>query len=1031
MAIWASSVQPTTDQDRAGQKAGLRIAGLVRFLLVRCMILALLAQSVAGQSWVSGKFISRAWTTSEGLPHDSVTSILQSRDGFLWIGTQGGLARFDGVLFRKISFPGIGDAGVWITDLCEDPAGGLYVGTGDGLFHIVESNPTRLGESRDWVTSLAMGSGNELWVGTRNGLVQWDGERFRRFTTQDGLPQESVVSVFGTRSGKIWITLRSGVYVMSHGAFEKYHLSAESQSRTPEFLGVYEDREHKIWAFGDTYLIRLPEGKRFNYFHSGHLPSVRIWSFREGRDGRLWIGTSGQGLFQFTNERFRPVEMQSGKRPSNVRCICEDFEGNLWLGTDGGGLVQLRQEQLRHLGAAEGLPSSSALCIVEQASNNILISYTDGSLFTGVRDHFEPYRLLDPSENQPFARSVCASPSGDIWIAALGLGVSCLHEHRRVGFSSANGLSASFVSYLCASPERTVWAGTREGNLYAYGAAEGCWNWKGATEAGVTALHTQSTNRLWVGTASGSVWLLQSSNLTQVLSSNTVPGGFISCLSLDSSGRVWAAGYGTGLRCYDPANGRIVGLTDELPDRRICGLLWDNTGNLWVTTPKGILMARKPEISEALTRNEALHWHWVEHLEAEFMGLPGGPTTLLSRDGLLWAIVGGRVMVLDPKTAFGPKRPNPVFIESVRVNGALQHEGAEGAGKDSAANARTRLPPSVRTLEFEFTSPCLTLPEQARFRYRLEGFDPDWIEGNPLLRRARYGALSPGEYCFRVGASDADGSWSAAGASFAFLVPTPVWRTRWAIFVYLASLAALVYMSSRLISHRRLRRRLMALEHSEEMSHERMRIAQDMHDEIGSKLARISYLVEGVKTELKGVYANIRVVEALAKTSRDLLRSLDQMVWAVNPRNDSLEQLALYLCRYASDFFQDTAILCELQVPEDLPPAPLSAEVRHNLLLAFEEVLTNALKHSGADRIVVKLSCEPGHAQIEVTDNGRGFNPANLAESVKSRNARVGHGLPGLQRRLQALGGHCEITSSNGQGARIVFRIPLPAAHPL
>ena len=211
------------------------------------------------------------------------------------------------------------------------------------------------------------------------------------------------------------------------------------------------------------------------------------------------------------------------------------------------------------------------------------------------------------------------------------------------------------------------------------------------------------------------------------------------------------------------------------------------------------------------------------------------------------------------------------------------------------------------------------------------------------------------------------------------------------------------------------------------MYRERMRIAQDMHDELGSKLARISYLVEGVKTELKGVYPNVRVVDALAKTSRDLLRSLDQMVWAVNPRNDSLEELALYLCRYASDFFQDTAILCELQVPENLPPAPLSAEVRHHLVLAFEEVLTNTMKHSGADRIVVKLDCETGFARIEVHDNGQGFNPANLADTARSRNGRVGHGLPGLKRRLQALGGECNITSSIGQGTKVVFRIPLPA----
>jgi ligand-binding sensor domain-containing protein/signal transduction histidine kinase len=1009
------------DRQRENAKAGGKGVGNVSSYLGVCLVLVFLAQPAFGQPWVSGRFISRAWTTSDGLPNDSVTSILQSRDGFLWIGTQGGLARFDGVAFRKIPFPGAGAANTWVTDLCEDSGGGLYVGTEDGLFYFGENRLTRLAGSVDSVTSLVMGSGNDLWVGTRKGLLLWNGGRFRWFTAADGLPEEPVVSVFGTRSGTLWITLHSGVYQMTDGKIERYHLTPESQSRSPEFLGVYEDREHQIWAFGDTYLIRLPEGKRFNYFHSGHIPSARIWSFREGRDGRLWIGTSGQGLFQFTDERFRPVEMQSGKRPSNVRCISEDFEGNLWLGTDGGGLVQLRQEQLRHLGAAEGLPSSSALCIVEQSPNNLLISYADGSLFSGVRDHFEPYRLLDPTETQPFGRSLCSTPAGDIWIASWGLGLSCLHDHRRIGFSSADGLSANFIAYTCASPDGIVWAGTRSGSIYSY--REGRWGLSATVDAGVTALQTQGKSQLWIGTSSGSVWGLDSSNLTQVLSSNSVPGAYVSCLAMDPAGRVWAGSYGAGLRCYNPVTCRTWTPTEEMPDAYICCLVFDKSGNLWVTTPRGILLGSRQEMELASKTLRPLHWRWIAHLDYESNPAPGGPTTLLSRDGLLWVLVDGRVMVLDPRGALGLKPPKPVYIESVRVNGAVRDLAALGRNQNS--NVRERITPSVRSLEFEFTSPCLTLPERARFRYKLEAFDADWIEGNSLLRRARYGAIPPGDYTFRVAACDADGTWSKADASFAFLVPTPLWRTRSAIFLYLATLAGTVYMAARVISHRRLRRRLLTLEHSEEMSRERMRIAQDMHDEIGSKLARISYLVEGVKTELKGIYANIRIVDALAKTSRDLLRSLDQMVWAVNPRNDSLEQLALYLCRHATDFFQDTAILCELQVPENLPSAPLSAEIRHNLLLAFEEVLTNAMKHSAADRIVVKISCETACARIEVSDNGHGFNPDNLPDTTKSRNVRVGHGIPGLKRRLQALGGECQIGSSVGHGTRILLQIPL------
>src|SRR5215831_3626437 len=177
------------------------------------MLLVFLAMSAVGQPSISGKFISRAWTTADGLPHDSVTSVLQTHDQFLWVGTRAGLARFDGVTFQKATFPETTNSDLWITDLCEDAAGHLFIGTDrDGLFCYASNHVARFGLQKDSITSLSVGSAGELWIGTRNGLTQWNGERFRRFTQAEGLPEETVVSVSAARSGNVWITLRSGVY---------------------------------------------------------------------------------------------------------------------------------------------------------------------------------------------------------------------------------------------------------------------------------------------------------------------------------------------------------------------------------------------------------------------------------------------------------------------------------------------------------------------------------------------------------------------------------------------------------------------------------------------------------------------------------------------------------------------------------------------------------------------------------------------------------------------------------------------------
>lgn len=268
-------------------------------------------------------FIARTWTTTEGLPNNSVTAVLQAGDGYLWVGTQSGLVKFDGASFNPVWLSGATNAGLRITDMCEDRQGRIWIGTEQqGLFCSSNRVTRRVdagGTIASPITTLALGDTNDLWVGTRKGLGLWNGKTLRWFTSKDGLPEEAISSVCVARSGKVWITAHSGVYLYRDGQLAKYHFTTESQGRSPQFLGMFEDQQRELWAFGDTYLIKLDEGRRFNYFRNGQISSARIWSFHEGRDGRLWIGTSGKGLFQFTGDGFRPVVFRNGAVPSDVR----------------------------------------------------------------------------------------------------------------------------------------------------------------------------------------------------------------------------------------------------------------------------------------------------------------------------------------------------------------------------------------------------------------------------------------------------------------------------------------------------------------------------------------------------------------------------------------------------------------------------------------------------------------------------------------------------------------------------------------
>lgn len=302
-----------------------------------------------------------------------------------------------------------------------------------------------------------------------------------------------------------------------------------------------------------------------------------------------------------------------------------------------------------------------------------------------------------------------------------------------------------------------------------------------------------------------------------------------------------------------------------------------------------------------------------------------------------------------------------------------------------------------------------------------------WVAGSD--RHARYGKLPYGNYEFRVKACNADGVWNETGAGLAFIVPPPAWLSWEAITLYVLGAVALVAGIVRWVSYRRLRRRL-ALSHQQQaMEKERVRIAQDMHDEIGSKLTKISFLSERARGEINGNATLAAKVESIAHTSRDLLQSLDELVWAVNPRNDTLEHLAAYLGQYAAEYLQNTAVECELHIPRDLPHHPLSAELRHNVFLAFEETLNNALKHAKPSSISITMAMEASQFSITIKDDGLGFDmeATALASGNGTENGKIigGNGLLNLKSRLSGVGGFCTIQSKPRKGTTVVLSIPL------
>jgi ligand-binding sensor domain-containing protein/signal transduction histidine kinase len=978
----------------------------------------------------------RSWNKQQGLPDDSVTAVLQTHDGYLWVGTSGGLVRFDGLKFTVMSpQDGKSNAPICITALCEDAKSRLWIGTQDnGLFcyenGVVSSHSNFDGLHFKTINSIAEDTNGTLWLGTPSGLEKLDGPSFTHFTAQNGLPSDFVSNVHVARSGTVWITTKEGMCQFKNGHLESVPFETDNPGRNPESLGVYEDRRGKLWAYGDTYLVNLTDGKHLNHFGNGDAASTRIWSLCEGQKGELWIGTSGKGLYCFVGDTFVAPTLYNGELSSDVRAICEDRQGNLWLGTHSDGLVRLQPRNIRVLNTASGLPNRSAVCLAFNPRGHAWIGFDRAGLYEGSAGTFAHVPSDTLPNLQNLVSALCVTSNSSLWAGTPGAGLYCIENQKCMRLTTMNGLSDNHILALAADSENAVWAGTAarlhritNGVIAGFGPAEGLPNQP------ATSILPSRNGGVWLGFQNGAVYRENRGQFRRVAAPSVAASKPIRALCEDADGRIWIGTDGGHLGCI--TDSQVVGwdLPSGTPDTSILGIVASRDGDLWLGTDSSIYSIAQRDILAWLTGQGPLHQHLVYRADSIPSAVPtqGWPRALNAPDGTLWFAMDSGIVAIDLNSATPESVAPPVLIEDVRANGKLLPRELLKTSTASA-KASAKLSSDVRSLDVHFTALDLSAPEKIRFRHRLEGSDQDWVVDNALTRDVHYPLLPYGKYTFRVQAGDADQTWFGNTASFAFIVPTPPWRAPWALTLYALALLALTGGAARLIFARRFRRRLAVIAGQQAMERERMRIARDMHDEIGSKLTKISFMTERAKRELQGQEPIAQKLDSIAGTSRDLLQTLDEIVWAVNPHNDTLEHLAAYLGQYATEYLQNTSVDCELHIPRGLPHYPLSAEARHNLFLAFEESLNNALKHGRATRVRVDMQLEPSRFDIIIRDNGCGFD-ANAVESPAKGNGPVsrtgGNGLPNMRQRLDLLGGECTVESQPGRGTTVILSLPL------
>jgi len=389
---------------------------------------------------------------------------------------------------------------------------------------------------------------------------------------------------------------------------------------------------------------------------------------------------------------------------------------------------------------------------------------------------------------------------------------------------------------------------------------------------------------------------------------------------------------------------------------------------------------------------------------------------------ILFATAKGLVAV-DPTAVKTNPLPPSIEIEELRVD--------EKRFADGTSDHLLEIPPGTHRIEFKYTALSFIAPEKMQFKCRLTDIDSDWVNVG-AKRIATYNYLAPGNYSFQVTACNNDGVWNETGATLAFQVLPYFWQTNWfhvlgGIVIVLAASAA-VWFDTR----RRMRRRLERVERQRDIERERSRIARDIHDDLGAQLTRITMISDSTRAEVTDPKAAAQGLQKIYDTARELTRSMDEIVWAVNPRHDTLESLATYLEKFGHDWLASAGIRCRLDLPLQFPDWHLSSEVRHNVFLAFKEALHNAVKHSGASEVLIRLGTSEQSFEIAVEDNGRGFDPGHAVTPPASHGrAAPGNGFENMKQRMQSVGGNCAIQSAPGSGTKILFTVPFRASQSL
>ena len=950
------------------------------------------------------QYTRTVWTQEHGLPQDTIRTITQTKDGYLWLGTDEGLAQFDGydfVVYNK-------ENGA----LPSNSVGALYAGR-DG----------------------------SLWVGTPGGLTLYRGRKFTTFTKKDGLADIFINSITEDHSGAIWMAAGTFVSRFQNGKFTNYSPGKDLPIESPRvvYLGrdgalyvagfsglarrvgnrfvsvigpaevsgdivttVAQDRQGNLWVASPSgLLMRTPSGQLRAFQIKDGLPDNFVRSIWDDRDGNLWAGTNG-GLARLENGRFVSNPVAAARDRDWVRCIYEDTEGNLWVGMNSG-LNRFQDDKFTIFGEAEGLPSDEPTTVFQDRTGKIWIGFHDRGLVQLGSGKARVYTTRDglPS-NEIF--SIRENHAGDLLIATRE-GPSRMHAGRFIHHPISDPLNRRLAFDFLEDHSGTLWAalpgglsrieGQRARNVIPGGSL--------LNDALVILCETRD-GTLWAGSYGQGLWSLKDGNPRRYTVDDGLSSDEIRSLVEDADGTLWIGTFGGGLNGL--RKGRFFSITakEGLLSDNVSHVQDDGRGSLWLSTTRGICRVSKKDVNDFVAgkiRAITPQNYGVADGLRSAQCAPGYPTSrggTQTADGRLWFPTSQGLAVFDPKEKLHEPDAPVVHLLEVTVD-----------GRPVALSGPAVFPPGEGRVQFRYTGIDLGTPERVRYSYRLEGLDRDWVTA--VSRRVtNYNSLPHGDYRFVVRAGIPGGPWSET--SFSFALKPHFYETAWFRYLIAALSAAAIWGLFRLRVRQIRQRFALVLE-------ERARLAREIHDTLAQGFVGISSQLDAVALSLNGHIDTARKHLDLArKMARHSLTEARRSVMDLRASALEGQDLPAALSEAARQWTAGSPVKVHVDVAGQSRKLP--EEVEQHLLRIAQEAVTNTVKHARAKEVRIHLAMNGGKLKMRVADDGKGFEQTDAFSEIG------GHfGLLGMRERAERLGGELHLHSEPGEGTEVEVTVPL------